>query len=564
MNANANTELDCDVLIIGAGPVGLTLALAAQRSGIRTRIVEQATGFSGQSKAITVQPRILEQWHLLDVAKPLIEAGLCSSVMHMHDGRTKLATLRYDLLPTAFPYYLHLHQGQTERLLDAVLNERGSSVERGVRFVRYDVRKYATSAGGDLHEYVEAHLIDREGESLTVRCRYLVGCDGGHSQVRAGLNVAFSGDKHADNWIMADVRIANFDLAPDERHGFMLKTYPFVILPMQHGYYRVIAARTADSPHRGQNPDLEEFAEIARKLGFDHWRFEDPLWLTNYSPSQFIASEFRCGPVFIAGDAAHVNTPIAAQGLNTGVMDAVNLAWKLAWVLRHGASEQLLDSYHAERHPIVMGMFRANNRLTSMVFGRNRLVRTIIRKQLHMLRLPRLNLRNTGGSSQISVAYLDSPITLRLDGAMGWFWKRFADRGAVLGGERVPCPALPVPSLGASHLYDLLESKRHTLLVFEHADPTVSAWTSRLASEHAEWLQVLCFSSDNSAKGPGYYLDPEKKIAAAFGARNGCAVLVRPDAFIAGRFTHVTETKIDSYRRLLLGQKKVVAERCKH
>lgn len=540
----ATRDFDCEVLIVGAGPVGLTLALALQRAGVDFRVIDRAEGFSGESKAITIQPRILEQLHLLGAAGALVDAGTRAFVMHMHDARRHLTTLRYDRLPTPFPFYLHLHQGQTERILAGLLGERGVEVERGVA-----LQSFASEDDG-----VEVEVDVRGGAARRLRCRYLVGCDGGHSRVRADLGVEFSGERHRDNWIMADVRIANFDLARDQRHGFMLDCYPFVVLPMSDDYFRVIAARSPDSAHLGSQPDLREFAAIARGLGFTTWRFEEPLWLTQYTPSQFIASRFRRGPVFLAGDAAHVNTPIGAQGLNTGVMDAVNLAWKLSWVLKHEANELLLDSYHAERHPVVLGMFRHNDRLTRMVFGRNRLLRSVFREQLRLLEFGPLNLRNTSNSAQLSLGYRSSPVILKNAPAGRWARVRGRIGRSLECGDRAPCPRLFMARPGAEHLYDLLDPTRHTLLVFSGALDSVRRWAEREADANASWLTVLRFCvgarSDESATCRA---DPSGTIARAFGLDSGGAVLVRPDAFVAARLELGASGALVRYRELVGG-----------
>lgn len=546
---------DCDVLIAGAGPVGMTLALGLQRAGVDFRIVERADGFSGESKAITLQPRTLEQLHLLGAAQPLVDAGLPSGVMHMHDGRRRMTTLRYDRLPTPFPYYLHLHQGQTERMLAQLLAERGATIQRGVELTGFRV--------GAQERGVDVELAEGSGATRTLRCRYLVGCDGGRSRVRAGLGVEFSGERHGDHWIMADARIDGFDLAADERHGFMLETYPFVILPMREGYFRIIAARTAGSDRIGRDPDLAEFAAIAQRLGFGHWRFHSPLWLTHYRPSQFIASRFRRGPVFLAGDAAHVNTPIAAQGLNTGVMDAANLAWKLSWALRHGAADRLLDSYHDERHPAVLKMFHANDRLTRMVFGGSRLVRKLARRQLRLLRLQRLNLRNTSGSAQLAVAYRGSPVTVAEPGAGAFARLRARLRSAPGIGDRAPCPPLSAPRPGAECLYDLLDPALHTLLVFDRGDGAHDDWVSRLVRAHSGWLQVLRFRSGDSIGASEALPDADGAMAAAFGLAGGGAALLRPDAFIAARFALGDHQVLRHYLDLLggVGRADAAAER---
>nr|WP_255216627.1 FAD-dependent monooxygenase [Pseudenhygromyxa sp. WMMC2535] len=543
-------------MIAGAGPVGLVLALALRRAGVDVRIIDVAEGLSGASKAITIQPRTLEVLHLLGVAEELVAAGVVAGVMHMHVGRDHLTTLRYDKLPTAYPFYLHLHQGQTEALLAEALAARGVVVERGLGLVDYRQRGAA----------VEAQLRRADGSLVDVRCAYLAGCDGGHSQVRKCTGVDFVGERHRDDWIMADARIEGFELAPDERHAFMLEDYPFVILPMTDGYYRVIAARSADSPLRGDPPSLVEFDAIASSLGF-RWRLHDPLWLTRYNPSQRIADRFRHGRVLLVGDAAHVNTPIGAQGLNTGVMDALNLGWKLAMAVgeaREGSgctSELLLDSYHAERHPAVLSMFRGNDRLTRMVFGRNAALRKLARAKLRSLELGALNLRHTADSAQLSLSYAGSPalapeddhasvigptLAQRLDRALAG-----AASSAARLGDRAPCcPLRDRKGAPRGHVYELLSGRAHTLLVFDDGHPEVAKWADAVAAHHAGWLSVRRLARRPLAnEGPeqGVWRDAGGEIAAAYGVVGRGAALVRPDAFVAARVAIGDERALDAY-----------------
>jgi 2-polyprenyl-6-methoxyphenol hydroxylase-like FAD-dependent oxidoreductase len=536
-----------EVLVVGAGPVGLTLALALDRQGVRVGIVEKSTSFSGESKAVTIQPRVLEMFHLLGVQERLSQAGLLARSMTMHVGQELATTLRYDRLPSPFPYLLHLHQGETERLLCAALEERGVSVVRATALDDFTV-----ADGG-----VTARLLGPGGAAREVRARYLVGCDGGHSRVRQRLGLTMTGERHENNWIMADVSIPNMPLSRDVRHGFILEDYPCVILPMSGGYCRLIAARGAGSPNEGQEPTLDEFRAVLTRLGFGDWQLEKPLWLTNYKPSQFIVSRFCKGPVFVAGDAAHVNSPIAAQGLNTGVMDAMNLAWKLTWALRRGGGQSLLDSYHDERHPVVLGMFRANDRLTRMVFGKNRLLRAVARRNLKLLRIPALNLRNVSGSTQLAVSYRASALVQsgydpsgarKAARAFGW--------GSLRPGERAP--HLEVSGRGERGLYDLLRGDRHVLLLLSGRGDAVwlEAARHRLEARHGEWLDVHCIVHADGPRGrteerAGWWRDPAFAAHRALGAHHGAGVLLRPDAFIAARFAAADVDEVERYAKAL-------------
>ncbi|WP_158623566.1 FAD-dependent monooxygenase [Corallococcus sp. CA053C] len=534
-----------DVLIVGAGPVGLSLALALEQQSIRVRIIDKEPSFSGESKAVTLQPRTLEIFQMLGVAERLLRAGVANGRMNMHVGTRRVTVLRYERLATGFPFYLHLHQGQTERELVHALGDRGIAVERSTALE--GLRQDATG--------VTARLVRAGGAAEDVSVPFLVGCDGGHSRVRAALDLGFTGARHDDQWIMTDVRIPNMSLAHDERHGFILDRFPFVVLNLGNDYYRLIAARPPGSPLKGQVPTLEEFRDIMTPLGLGHWRLEEPLWLTHYQPSQRLVSHFRVGRIFVAGDAAHVNTPIAAQGLNTGVLDAINLAWKLRFAVRGKAREALLDSYHAERHAAAVSMFAQNDKLTTLVFGANPVVRYLARKQLHLLNLPALNLKNVLGTSQLGLHYRSSPVVQTALDPRGTRAARAAfKRGLAVPGDRAPHCVLeaerPTP------LQEVLRTDSHTLLVLGGERPDavrMRAVASHARAKHGEWLHTHFVFSGQVA--PGFddaglgkvWTDRRHDAHRALGARGAGAVLIRPDAHIAARFPLDAPEGLDTY-----------------
>ncbi|HSP79095.1 MAG TPA: FAD-dependent monooxygenase [Myxococcaceae bacterium] len=533
------------VLIAGAGPVGLTLALALQRQGVRVRLFDTAPSFSGESKAITLQPRTLELYRLLGVAEPLVEAGVASGVMNMHVGRERVTVLRYDRLSTPYPFYLHLHQGHTERALVRALEERGLTVERATTLEDFTQDEYG----------VTARLSRADGSSEEVHASFLVGCDGGHSRVRTVLGVDFVGARTDDDWIMTDVRIPNMSLAPGERHGYILERFPFVVLPLGGDFYRLISARPPDSPLGDLPPTLDEFRPTLELLGLGHWRLEEPLWLVHFRPSQRLAKHFRVGHVFLAGDAAHVNSPIAAQGLNTGAVDALNLAWKLHLAVRGKASERLLDSYHAERHLAARQMFAGNERLTRLVFGRNAALRYVARKQLHLLNIPAANLKNVRETSQLGNHYRASPVV------QGGYDPRGADRARRVFDGAVAAPGDRAPHLSldgarpSTPLYELLRPERHTLLVLGGARPDEAAMrrVASLAERHGDWIDThFVFQGRSPADfddgGLGrVWGDPWGAAHGALGARGAGAVLIRPDAHVATRFPLDAPESLDAY-----------------
>jgi 2-polyprenyl-6-methoxyphenol hydroxylase-like FAD-dependent oxidoreductase len=542
--------MSTEVLIAGAGPVGLTLALVLRQQGVRVRIFDKAPTWSGESKAITLQPRTLELYRMLGVAEPLVRAGVAAGVMNMYVGSKHATTLRYDRLSTPYPFYLHLHQGHTERALERTLEEHGLPVERAT-----SLEGFTQDGAGVL-----ARLSRAGGSTEKVRVGFLIGCDGGHSRVRTLLGVDFPGDRTNDDWIMTDVRIPNMSLAPNERHSYILDRVPFVVLPLGGDFYRIISARPPGSPLGDQQPTLDEFRPMLELLGLGHWRLEEPLWRVHFRPSQRLAERFRTGRVFLAGDAAHINSPIAAQGLNTGAVDAFNLAWKLHLAVRGKASERLLDSYHEERHLAAQQMLAGNERLTRLVFGRNAALRYMARKQLRLLNLPVANLKNVMETSQLGQHYRGSPV---VQGAFDARGTRKAQRvfdGAVAApGDRAPHLWLDGERRSTS-LYDLLRPDRHTLLLLGGALPDEAAMrqVASAVERHKEWLEPhFIFQGRPPAgfglQGPGQaWGDPWGAAHKALGARGAGAVLIRPDAHVATRFPLDAAESLEAYASTVL------------
>lgn len=369
-----------DVLVVGAGPVGLTLASELARHGASVRIVEARDAPSPFCRAIGVTPRTLEVYEDMGIARPMIDVGLwllgTRSVVPgqpARDGMQDLSDLPYSGLGVPQP--------ETERVLTAHLSTFGINVERGVRLVSF------TQAG-------EKVRVDLEGPSGADfdHVRYVVGCDGAHSMVRHVLDIPFEGDAFPMPFALGDVHLEwpQEDALP---RGMALRAiHPkgedeapdmFIAIPLpEHGRYRVsmvapetIAAPAGDGVAHGiqserSGPSLADIQAVADRLLPHPPVASDLRWSSQFRISMRLARRYRVGNVFIAGDAAHIHPPTGGQGMNTGIQDAYNLAWKMALVLNGIAAPRLLDSYEAERRPVAEGVI-AQTVEESMTLGRS-------------------------------------------------------------------------------------------------------------------------------------------------------------------------------------------------
>ena len=392
------------ILIVGAGPVGLTMAAELARYGVDVRLIDRSPHPTETSKALVVWARTLELMDRMGCTPAFLGAGLRAHAASLRDGSTVLVHTRFDDIASPYNFALMIPQRDTERLLTAHLATFGVTVERQVELVAF------TEKG----DHVEARLKHADGREETVETTWLIGCDGAHSAVRHGTGLAFEGATEGDDWILADVRLEGDGAPPaDEIVPYLHRDGPFVVFPIPGGRSRVIAEiGKTDPDHPRPDPTLADVQALIDSRAGGGFRAVDPVWLSNFRINGRKVKDYRRGRIFLAGDASHVHSPAGGQGMNTGMQDAVNLAWKLAMVVRGQAATTLLDSYSPERSAVGDMVLRNATRLTDMVTlshpaaqaARNLALRFLL--GFHALRD-----RMATAMSEIEIAYPDSPLS---------------------------------------------------------------------------------------------------------------------------------------------------------
>lgn len=404
-----------DVLVVGAGPTGLTLAASLHASGARVRIVDQNTDRVHESRALAIQPRTLEVLRGLGVADELMRRGNPSVRLHIHAGSRTVAVRLFDvgLDDTAFGSLLFVSQAETESVLGDHLASVGVTVERGVRLEGFH----------DTGDRVVAQLSADGNLRQVVQARYLVGCDGAHSSVREQAGIPFRGGGYPQTFLLADLHVDGLEAGAV--HAFLTDTGPLFFFPLgKPAPWRLIAMkpRQEDGPtaERSTQPTSSrpasrgELQSVTDRAVGCRVRLHDPVWATAFRLQHRQAARYRSGRVFLAGDAAHVHSPAGAQGMNTGIQDGHNLGWKLAFVCRGTSPEKLLDSYDAERHPVGEFVLRFTDRAFTVVTSGNPGVRAI-RTHLAPRLIPVALRFHTGRArvfrtvSQLGIRYSDSP-----------------------------------------------------------------------------------------------------------------------------------------------------------
>jgi 2-polyprenyl-6-methoxyphenol hydroxylase-like FAD-dependent oxidoreductase len=361
------------ILIVGAGPTGLALAITLQQAGVEHIIIDKLAAGLNTSRAAVIHAHTIEMLQPLGVVEELERRGLQLQHFSVRDRDRALLRLRFDRLPTRFNHILMIPQDETEAVLADQLAASGGSVHRGV--LALSVRQ--AGSGHDVR------LDTPDGERI-VHADYVVAGDGMHSVVRERVGIGFDGGSYADSFVLADVTM-NWKTDRDEVAFYLSEEGPLVVAPLPHGRFRVVAM-VADAP---ESPDAALIERIMSERGPKRQRIHvgEVFWSSRFRLHHRVASAYRKGNIFLMGDAAHVHSPAGGQGMNTGLVDAVVLGRLLAGVLKQGRPISDLDRYEALRRPAAVEVVAMADRLTKVA-----LVRSIWGKMLRSMVFGVLNL----------------------------------------------------------------------------------------------------------------------------------------------------------------------------
>jgi 3-(3-hydroxy-phenyl)propionate hydroxylase len=549
------------VLVVGAGPTGLAAAMSLARAHIPVRLIDKASRPDPHSRAIGIQARTLELLEQHRLIEPFLDLGHRARAANLFSNGQRLARLDFDPLQTRYPYVLFLDQSVTERLLTEHLAMLGVRIERGVQLITFE-----QSAAG-----VSATLQRTDGRSETVHASYLIAADGAHSAIRHQLGMSFEGKTFEQTFLLADLQ-AETSWPDDEFHIFASGEGLVALFPMGAGRYRLIAdqpvtsdaerasADAATAPlaavaqdHAGTTsetaatassgaansaasapptpPTLDECRALAASRIHHSVTFDDLTWSAHFHLNSRMVEQLRVGRVFLAGDAAHVHSPAGAQGMNTGIQEALNLGWKLARVIRGHAPDRLLDSYHQERHPIERDVLRQTSFVTQLAeadHGPLRLLRERVMPALAALGPLRDAARLT--VSELAIQYRRSPLTL----------ERVLD-GGPRAGERAPDALVHVidgplgcaPGIGC--IFDLHDPALFSLFLLVEPDDANDAAHDAELDRLSDAIERLLLGAVRIWRVSDTVGEGAPALSESYGRTRPAFYLMRPDGYICAR-----------------------------
>jgi 2-polyprenyl-6-methoxyphenol hydroxylase-like FAD-dependent oxidoreductase len=524
-----------DVLVVGAGPTGLALAAYLRAFGTPLRIIDRAPDRGHESRALAIQPRTLEVLAGLGVTPMLVECGQQTVNLRLHLPCRVVSLPLFDLgiTDTAYPFLLFLSQAETERILGDHLAQRDVEVERGTELVDL------TPTG----EHVSCRLRHPDGRQETVTARYVAGCDGAHSTVRDLAGIDFAGGTYPQTFLLADLEVDG--LEPGAAHTYLTQAGMLVFFPLgAPATWRMLAMRPPRDPTPAEAPvTLDELQAITARYTSDPLRLRDPVWMTRFRLHLRAASHYQSGRVLLAGDAAHVHSPAGAQGMNTGIQDATNLAWKLALTCQGTATPDLLGTYQAERAPVGRRVLRFTDRATTIAISTNPLVRwartRLPRLAPLVLRLAPVRAATFRTIAQLAINYRRSPAAT--DGPN-------PPRRGPRAGDRLPDAPLGHGEQPSSLHAATAASGYHLLL----CGPTTGwpgATLATLAQRYDGGLVAVHHLTRQSA--PGLLCDADGTALRRLGldpaGRQPAHYLVRPDGHIGYRAGGTDLTGLDAY-----------------
>ena len=515
------TTLKTDVLIVGAGPTGLALACQLIRYGVDFVIIDAKEGTTPFSKAIGVQARTLEIYEQIELARPLVDLGQITKHVRLLEGGQARAEVELGKLGegrSPYPYLLIVEQGKHEALLHEFIKAHGLNVRWGTTLENFSQNETSVTAN-----------IRTDYQTQTVEARYLVACDGARSSVRTALGLKFEGSTFERLFYVADVQI-KWEFPHDMLTACLAKDRSTAFFPMPgEDRYRIVGVFPDDTDKKeGEIPyeEVEEQIRIDSELELDIYKVN---WFSTYKVHSRKVNKFSVGRCFLAGDSAHIHSPAGAQGMNTGIQDGYNLAWKIAAVLRGEADDKLLATYDEERSANARRLLETTDRMFDLLMNPAWLL-SFVRTQIFphvanfIVGLETVNQFIFPLISQIGINYRHRALS------------RDSGDFDVRAGDRMPYFLVEGESI-----YDRLRRPMFHLLTFTDAPTAQQTIKAEIEAEFSGLVD--------------YHVVPLSSPAAEhFGTNRPFNVLLRPDNYVAFVSSETSSSGLTAYFNERLGR----------
>ena len=508
------------VLIVGAGPTGMTAAMELLRFGVPVRIVDKLLEPSTTSRALAVQARTLELFEQRGLIQEMLQIGNPAKAATIYGNGKCLGKVHLGEIKSRYNYILLISQGETERILREQLDRQGVAIERGTEMINFSQLE---SSQLGLNGGVKAVLRNRERALEELEAAYLISAEGAHSTVRHTLNLQFQGKSRRQSYALADLHLDG-DL-PDDELSIFTAAHGFLgVFPMGNRHFRFIATDPEKHEQTDDDPTLAELQTLYDADSHIPVRLRDLTWSSRFRINSRMLNTLREHRIFFGGDAAHVHSPAGGQGMNTGIQDMIDLSWKLAMVWQGKATPELLNTYEEERLPIIRSIVSKTEAATDALNSDSPIVHQLITHIAPVLLSTQfVQQLSTGLISEVAANYRESSLS-----------HTHQAHGTLRAGDRLPDLDVLVWDSNVSEetqpreeqLYKLLDPSHFTLLLV--GDPKTSA-LSPIWNEHlTRWQHIL--RTKRIAAAP---TQPEAKVQfhQDFGSGQSF-VLVRPDSYL--------------------------------
>jgi len=512
-------SLNLPVLIVGAGPAGLMMAGELGRFNIPCRIIDKKPESTQGSNATWIQTRTLEIFDAIGIADQFVRIGhRCEAINFYADGEMQ-SSLPLDQLDSCYPFILMLPQSKTETLLNKRLIDFNIKVERLVELIDIET----TNDG------VISTLKLADGSIEKVTSNYLIACDGATSKIREKCHIPFSGKDIQEQFMVADARMMSF-LPTNEIHVFFDKgtIFPdkgtiFSAFPWGEKNYRLSA--NLYSGHPRQIFTEHEVKEIVAERTYGNYVVEKVSWVSPFWIHSRIVDQMQQQSIFLVGDAAHIHSPASGQGMNTGLQDAYNLAWKLALVIQNKSDAGLLETYHAERYPVISHVVQQSEYLTNLVL--------FDKKFPSYLRKFSKNIANNKNVKKISMSLTQLDLKYENSSIIEATTEKL--KNSPQPGER----ASDVIFDESKHLYRYFSSTQHNILLFtginiaENKLKELLLLKEKLTIKFENVIKILLISSEIVPEISNVILDVNNSIHQQYDLKSQAIYVLRPDQYIA-------------------------------